>query len=167
MEKIEICYTDLRKTAESVMSFVKTEYWDEENTLRTKIEEDLGITGIDAAELMDKFAQTYKVDLSEFDFSKHFSPEGFSGNPIVIVFAAILLIGFIIKMVVALAIYPFDPTLNKKIQHYSLSDGMSNVFRKIWPDEERLQDVTIQDLVTSAVTGKFTKRETVKFELIK
>jgi len=39
------------------------------------IEEDLGITGDDAWELMEHLEEKYKIDLSEFEFSLHFSPE--------------------------------------------------------------------------------------------
>lgn len=45
----------------------------------TRIEQDLGITGDDASELMAAFGERFEVDLSEFKFDHHFGQEG--GNP--------------------------------------------------------------------------------------
>ena len=39
------------------------------------IEEDLGITGDDAWELMEELGEKLNVDFSGFEFTKHFSPE--------------------------------------------------------------------------------------------
>jgi acyl carrier protein len=36
---------------------------------------DLGVDGIDAAELMEKFAAEFHVDLSEYDHNRYFGPE--------------------------------------------------------------------------------------------
>jgi hypothetical protein len=40
----------------------------------------LGMDGDDAREFMEAFSDKFAVDMSEFEFSKHFGPEGF--NPI-------------------------------------------------------------------------------------
>lgn len=42
----------------------------------TEIENDLGITGDDAAEFLEEFSRKFKVDTSEFDFEGHFMTEG-------------------------------------------------------------------------------------------
>ena len=34
--------------------------------------------GIDAVEFMEAFSKEFNVDMSEFEFDKHFGPEGFS-----------------------------------------------------------------------------------------
>ncbi|WP_326990891.1 DUF1493 family protein [Chitinophaga sp. 212800010-3] len=41
----------------------------------TEIEQDLGITGEDGEELICKFAKVYKVDITNFYFTKYFYPE--------------------------------------------------------------------------------------------
>ncbi len=46
----------------------------------SRLEEDLGITGDDAAEFIEAFAKRFAVDLSGIDFHRHFGPEGF--NPL-------------------------------------------------------------------------------------
>src|SRR6516225_8445920 len=45
-------------------------------TLGTRLEEDLGITGDDAVELLSGFAERFGVDMARLDIHKHFGPEG-------------------------------------------------------------------------------------------
>ena len=44
-------------------------------TRETSIENDLGITGEEAAELLSCFSEKFKVDISKFDFKKYFNDE--------------------------------------------------------------------------------------------
>lgn len=44
-------------------------------TRETSIEDDLGVTGEEAAELLDAFSDKFKVDISKFDFKKYFNDE--------------------------------------------------------------------------------------------
>ena len=44
-------------------------------TRETLIENDLGITGDEAAELLSAFSDKFKVNISEFDFEKYFNDE--------------------------------------------------------------------------------------------
>ncbi len=48
----------------------------------TTIEDDLGITGDDAAEFMEKFFEAFGVDASGFDFGRYFHDEGL--NPFLV-----------------------------------------------------------------------------------
>jgi hypothetical protein len=41
----------------------------------TRLEEDLGMTGLDAAEFLEAFAKAFEVDLTGLEFHKHFGPE--------------------------------------------------------------------------------------------
>jgi hypothetical protein len=41
----------------------------------TRLEEDLGMTGDDAAEFMEAFAEAFEVDLTGIEFHRHFGPE--------------------------------------------------------------------------------------------
>jgi len=49
---------------------------------QTKLEEDLGITGDDAWELLQKFGERFDIDLASLEFYKHFGPEGWGCNPL-------------------------------------------------------------------------------------
>ena len=48
----------------------------EKLTLETYLLKDLGVDGYDALELLEKYWEVFQVDLSQFQFSKHFGPEG-------------------------------------------------------------------------------------------
>ncbi len=43
--------------------------------LSTQIEDDLGVTGMEAAELITKFAEHFNVDIRAFNFDDYFHPE--------------------------------------------------------------------------------------------
>jgi hypothetical protein len=66
------------------------------------MERDLGITGDDGVDLMNSFSDEFEVDLSEFDISKYFSPEGC--NPFAIFFHREKILPLKIKSLVQAAI---------------------------------------------------------------
>ena len=44
----------------------------------SRLEEDLGMTGDDASDFLQDFANEFAVDLTPLKFHKHFGPEGFN-----------------------------------------------------------------------------------------
>jgi hypothetical protein len=42
----------------------------------SRLEQDLGVTGLDAVEFIDKWAQTFNVDAKDFPYQRYFGPEG-------------------------------------------------------------------------------------------
>ncbi|RQV58551.1 DUF1493 family protein [Burkholderia cenocepacia] len=42
----------------------------------SRLEEDLRVTGVDAVEFIDKWAETFGVQASEFPYDRYFGPEG-------------------------------------------------------------------------------------------
>ena len=61
-----------------IVQFVR-EFWttpSEKLRPETRLEEDLGITGADAAEFLEAFAREFQIDLTDIEFHKHFGPEG-------------------------------------------------------------------------------------------
>ncbi|MGN6087366.1 DUF1493 family protein [Trinickia sp.] len=42
----------------------------------SRLEDDLGLTGLDAVEFIDKWADTFHVQAGEFPYRRYFSPEG-------------------------------------------------------------------------------------------
>jgi hypothetical protein len=42
----------------------------------TRLEDDLGVTGLDAVEFIDKWAQTFSVEVQDFPYRRYFRPEG-------------------------------------------------------------------------------------------
>jgi hypothetical protein len=51
----------------------------------TRLGEDLGVDGDDAAEFMRDFAARFSVDLAGFEFGRHFGPEA-AWNPVAAVY---------------------------------------------------------------------------------
>ena len=63
-QEITIRFADLRRAAETVPAYVReTLGVDEQVTLYTAIEDDLGIVGLDMQELLFDFSKKYQVDL--------------------------------------------------------------------------------------------------------
>ena len=44
----------------------------------TRLLDDLGMDADDAVEFMEAFSEEFNVDMSEFEFKRHFGPEGFA-----------------------------------------------------------------------------------------
>ena len=42
----------------------------------TRLEKDLGMTGLDGLDFLEKFSERFNIDMTECDPSKHFGPEG-------------------------------------------------------------------------------------------
>ncbi|MEX3954711.1 DUF1493 family protein [Trinickia sp. EG282A] len=42
----------------------------------SRLEDDLGLTGLDAVEFIDKWAETFNVQAQGFPYRRYFSPEG-------------------------------------------------------------------------------------------
>ncbi len=67
----------MNNTLEEVKAFVR-EFWYEPKrglSAETSLNDDLGMDGDDAIEFMQAFSQRFKVDLTDFPYSKHFGPE--------------------------------------------------------------------------------------------
>ena len=47
----------------------------EQLEIHIRLEDDLGMTGDDAAEFLEAFAREFRIDLAELEFLKHFGPE--------------------------------------------------------------------------------------------
>ena len=69
-EKIEILFTEL-------VSFIRKQSGEDKMpiTRETSIEDDLGITGDDAYDLIIAFGKKYNIDVSGFIFTKYFNDE--------------------------------------------------------------------------------------------
>jgi acyl carrier protein len=45
-------------------------------SMTSRIREDFGVDGDDAVELLQSYAETFRVDCSEFDYKRYFGDEG-------------------------------------------------------------------------------------------
>jgi hypothetical protein len=78
----EIARTADTTLPDRVRQFVCDFWYQSPHRLRadTRLEEELGMTGDDAAEFLEAFAETFDVDLTGIEFHRHFGPE--CGGPI-------------------------------------------------------------------------------------
>ncbi len=63
-----------------LVDFIINEYWGkkENMTLKTRLEKDLGITGDDGIEFLDKFLHHFDIDYDKNrKWQLHFGPDGF------------------------------------------------------------------------------------------
>ena len=102
---------------------MQNEYWLEEDSgLKTSIENDLGITGLDAEELLKAFSKQFNTDLNNLNFGQYFAYEGQDINsfkgillaPLTIVFCALLLICFFVQCLLSVLVLLFDKQKAKK-----------------------------------------------------
>ncbi len=68
-------FKTLRHAYKEVGNFLSVESSEKGFSLHSKICHDLGLWGDDNLELLEKFAAKYNIDLSGFDYSKHFESE--------------------------------------------------------------------------------------------
>jgi len=63
--------------ADQVRQFICDFWLERPDKLRsdTRLEDDLGMTGDDAVEFLEAFAEAFDVDLTGIEFHKHFGPE--------------------------------------------------------------------------------------------
>lgn len=166
MTLVPVKYSDLRATATSVMEFVKNEYWWEDNSnLQTVIEDDLGITGDDADELMQKFSKKFNVDLTGFNFMKFFDPEGVDSSFLLLIppFLIAVLVAFVKYTLVILA-YIVSYKLYRRLRTFKARSIIYGAIKML--EREGRETLTIGDLVVSATCGKFKLRREVRFQLL-
>jgi hypothetical protein len=148
MEKnIYMDFKSLRQAYTEVKIFIENEVGDNVPSLNTKIVDDLGCAGDDNYDLLDKFVSKYKLDYSDFDYSKHFLSEGEMTSPLLTTLALpLIVIMLIIKI---------------------LSFGKVDLFKvKITSSWQRQAlDMTFGDMLTWYVAGKYCLRTDVRFKL--
>lgn len=67
----------MRNTEEQLIQFIREEIGEFKKQIDsfTQIENELGITGDEAIELIENISKKFNVDISAFDFKKYFHPE--------------------------------------------------------------------------------------------
>ncbi len=159
----KIKYSELRSTIVSVIDFMKTEYmWEDDSSLNSELEKDLGITGDDAYEMIEKFSKKYMIDISNFRFDQYFSPEVPTLSTLLLLpFYVLMLITFIIKTFLAFILIPVNKALSDRIYNFKIIKLYNRIFRS---KNKNNLSLTIADLVVSAICKEFRRRNEVKLE---
>ena len=153
--EIRLRYAWIKQRRKELLEFLQANYGIEKDTTPTsKIEADLGITGDDAAELIQRFEQHFHVDMSAMDFSACFSTEAaITDRPhflILFILSKLFLLPF------ALLVLPFSfADFKEMICHNHFNDwGRTKV------------NLTVGDLITCSFTHKFTLQKEVILKLV-
>ncbi len=157
---VKIDYCDLRLMTEKVLFFVGDITGEEEMSLRSRLENDLLLTGDDVDEFLILFSERFEIDFTGFDFDKHFNVEGFS--PIELLLAAPILI-FVISFNCFKLMIDFVGHKHKLLEKIDRINYPGKILEVLLGKQKK--DLMIGDLVVFYVTRKFLKREEVFFEL--
>ena len=158
---IRLDYTELRLMTEKVLSYVRDICGDTEQVgLKSRLENDLGMTGDDVSEFLTRFSEKFEVNFTGFDFDKHFNIEGFSPIELLL---AVPVLTFVISFNCFKLMIDFVGYKYKLLEEIDRINYPGKILEFLLGKEKK--DLMIGDLVVFYVTRKFLKREEVFFEL--
>lgn len=153
---IKISFKNLKQNYLEVQQFLQKESGEKNIYNKSKVANDLSLWGDDNFDILEKFITKYKVDFSSFNYNDYFESEGelfcFYSSIYTILFLPL----YILKFILHLFFKPFSKKYSDKINSF-------NFFLKECKSDKI--DLTMGDLITSKIQGKFHLRENVKFVL--
>lgn len=153
---IKISFKNLKQNYLEVQQFLQKESGEKNIYNKSKVANDLSLWGDDNFDILEKFITKYKVDFSSFNYNDYFESEGelfcFYSSIYTILFLPL----YILKFILHLFFKPFSKKYSDKINSF-------NFFLKECKSDKI--DLTMGDLITSKILGKFHLRENVKFVL--
>lgn len=150
MKSKQIEFSKLKHCYLVVKNFIESEGYVEIDSLGSKLDEDLGFSGDDITDLLEKFIQKFELDYSDFDYKKHFYSEGEIFNNVTYFFSLLNLSIWLPLKVIELI------TLNK------LSIEKPQI--RTLPDRE-VSDLTFRQMIQWYVEKKY-QTESIKYEII-
>jgi len=153
---IKKSFKDLKQNYIEMQQFLEDKSGEKNIYNKSKVANDLSLWGDDNYDMLENYITKYNIDFSDFKYAEHFKSEGelFSSAS---VFLTILLIPlYFIKIILSLIFKPLSKSHSKTVNDFNffIKEHKSN---KI--------DLTMGDLITSKIQGKFSLRENVKFVL--
>lgn len=151
---IKISFKNLKQNYVEVQQFLQKESGEKNIYNKSKVANDLSLWGDDNYDMLEKFITKYKVDFSNFNYDEHFESEGELLGFYSSIYTIFFLPLFILKFILHLFFKPFSRKYSDKINGFNffLKEHKSNRI-----------DLTMGDLITSKIQGKFLLRENVKF----
>jgi len=151
---IKISFNNLKREYLEVQKFLQKESGEKNINNKSKVANDLSLWGDDNVDMLEKFITKYEVDFSNFNYEKHFESEGELFDSIGVLLGILFLPLYVFKFLLHLFFKPFSKTYSDKINDFNffLNETKS----------DRI-DLTMGDLITSKIQGKFNLRENVKF----
>ena len=142
-------FSKLRHAYITVKSFIEHEAGDDLKSLKTKIEDDLGLAGDDNYDMLTKFVDKFKLEYSDFEYDKHFYSEGELFDSSAALYNLLILSIWLPLKTIQLL------TLNK-IQIPKLS---------FYKPAREVSDMTFRDLLTWYIEGKYIPEGNVKYAI--
>lgn len=151
---IEISYKNLKQNYIEVQQFLEEKSAEKSIFNKSKIANDLSLWGDDNYYVLIDFITKYNLDFNNFNYENHFESEAELFNPLNSFFDFIFTILNFFKFFVFIAFVLFSKKYPKKIKDF-----------KFYIHENKIEktDLTMGDLITSKIYGKFELRENVQF----
>jgi hypothetical protein len=151
---IKISFKNLKQNYLEVQQFLEKESGEKNICIKSKIANDLSLWGDDNYNLLDFFVTKYNLDFSGFNYDKHFESEGQLFGSGTVLLKILLLPFYVFKFILFLSSKPFSKEFSNKINSF-------NFYLK--EHKSSRIDLTMGDLITSKIQGKFFLRENVTF----
>jgi hypothetical protein len=153
---IKISFKDLKQNYIEMQQFLEDKSGETKICDKSKVAIDLSLWGDDNYDMLEDFITKYNLDFSNFKYDEHFESEGelFSSATVLLTILPIPL--YFIKLILFLIFKPFSKSPSKKINDF-------NFF--IRRNQHKKKDLTMGDLITSKIQGKFSLRKDVTFVL--
>jgi hypothetical protein len=149
METRQIEFEKLRHAYVTVKHFLETQSYEKVTSLNNKVEADLGLSGDDNLELLEKFVSKFELDHKDFDYSKHFYSEGeLFGSEAALLNLLSLLVWLPLKTIELLTFGKIKldkPIFNKRSREVS--------------------DLTFKDLLTWYIEKEYKPMGKIKYEI--
>lgn len=152
METRQIEFEKLRHAYVTVKHFIETEGYEKVTSLDNKVEADLGLSGDDNSELLDKFVTKFELDYKNFDYNKHFYSEGE-------LFDSGAAIANLLTLSVWLPLKTIELITFNKV-------NLDKPKFPVTPDRE-VSDLTFKDLLTWYIEKEYIPSEKIKYEIKK
>ena len=152
METRQIEFEKLRHAYVTVKHFIETEGYEKVTSLDNKVEADLGLSGDDNSELLDKFVTKFELDYKNFDYNKHFYSEGE-------LFDSGAAIANLLTLSVWLPLKTIELITFNKV-------NLDKPKFPVTPDRE-VSDLTFKDLLTWYIEKEYIPSDKIKYEIKK
>jgi hypothetical protein len=153
---IKKSFKDLKQNYIEMQQFLEEKSGEKNIYNKSKLANDLSLWGDDNYAMLEVFIKKYNLDFPTFNYDEHFESEGELTISIWSILSVVLLPLFVTKGIVS---YLFNFLSNK----YSHKIDKFNFFLNKYKSNKI--DLTMGDLITSKIQGKFSLREDVKFVL--
>lgn len=153
---IKISFKNLKQNYLEVQQFLQKESGEKKIYNKSKVANDLSLWGDDNYDMLEVFIKKYNLDFSTFNYDEHFESEGELFSSATVLLTILLIPLYFIKLILFLIFKPFSKSHSKKINDF-------NFF--IRRNQHKKKDLTMGDLITSKIQGKFSLREDIRFVL--